>query len=268
MTKPLTAIPKGFGTGGAGLYPNGGGSSSVAGKKPDLEQILNEHYAAILSLQGGAGLGGPVVEARFASTGNVVIASNNLTAVDGVTPVAGNIALLRFQSTPAENGLYVVVAAGPWTRLKDDAGNDVIDPGMLVTVAEGTVNADRLFELVTNAPITVGSTSLSFQGTDVSPAAGAALTDASPTVTVLQGKWRVLPAATLSTDRTITLGTTGAIAGDKLEFTRLDVSAHQLIFVNGGAGAGTLFTMAVSKLGCATFQYDGTNWALKSFGVQ
>lgn len=98
--------------------------------------------------------------------------------------------------------------------------------------------------------------------------AGAALADTSPTVTVAQGQWRVQPAASLTANRSITLGTAGAAAGDQIEFTRLDLGAFTLAFINGGAGAGTLFTMAVSKLGYARFQFDGTNWALRSFGVQ
>lgn len=97
---------------------------------------------------------------------------------------------------------------------------------------------------------------------------GSDLTDASPTITISQGRWRVLPAATLSTNRSITLGTSGAVAGDQIDLTRLDVSANTLAVVNGGAGAGTLITFAASKLGCGRFQFDGTNWALRSFGVQ
>jgi hypothetical protein len=97
---------------------------------------------------------------------------------------------------------------------------------------------------------------------------GANLTDAAVTITVSQGKWRVLPAATLTANRIITLGTTGAVAGDQLTITRLDLTAFTLALLNGGAGAGTLLTLPVSKLGCATVQFDGTNWALRSFGQQ
>lgn len=99
-------------------------------------------------------------------------------------------------------------------------------------------------------------------------APGANLTDANATVQVSEGAHRRLPAATLSANRTITLGTTNAKAGDQIEFMRLDLTAFTLAFVNGGAGAGTLLTLPVSKLGCARFQFDGTNWFLRSFGMQ
>lgn len=98
--------------------------------------------------------------------------------------------------------------------------------------------------------------------------AAVALTDANATITVAQGTWRVAAAALLTANRTVTLSTTGAVAGDQIQITRLDVGAFTLAIVNGGVGAGTLYTMAVSALGCATVQFNGTNWQLRNFGVQ
>lgn len=99
-------------------------------------------------------------------------------------------------------------------------------------------------------------------------AKGADLTDAPATITAAQGYWRVLPAATLSATRAFTLSTTGAKAGDQFTITRLDASANTVTVVNGGAGAGTLLTMPVSKVNYGLFQFDGTNWALRACGVQ
>lgn len=98
--------------------------------------------------------------------------------------------------------------------------------------------------------------------------AGAALTDAPATITVAQGKWRVLPAATLTATRAFTLSTTGAVAGDQITITRLDATANTITIVNGGAGAGTIATLPVSVVGFATCQFDGTNWALRQVGTQ
>lgn len=98
--------------------------------------------------------------------------------------------------------------------------------------------------------------------------AGTDLTDAPATITVAQGSWRKMPAATLSATRAFTLGTTGAVAGDQIEITRLDTTANTMTVVNGGVGAGTLFTFPVSKIGSARFQFDGTNWALRTVGYQ
>lgn len=98
--------------------------------------------------------------------------------------------------------------------------------------------------------------------------AAVALTDAPETLTVGGGTWYRLPAATLSATRAKTLGTTGAVAGDQIEITRLDATANTMTVVNGGSGAGTLFTFPVSKIGSAVFQFDGTDWALRSVGYQ
>lgn len=96
---------------------------------------------------------------------------------------------------------------------------------------------------------------------------GADLTDADATLTVAGKLLRYLPAATLSANRTLTLSTAGAVAGLVLTIVRLDVGAFTVAVVNGGAGAGTLVTLPVSKT--ATFQayFDGSNWRYHSAAV-
>lgn len=91
-------------------------------------------------------------------------------------------------------------------------------------------------------------------------APGADLTDASPTIVVTDGKWRRLPAATLSAPRTITIGTTGAVAGDELTITRIDATANTLTIVDGGSGTPTLLVMPNSKTGFVDMYFNGTNW--------
>jgi hypothetical protein len=93
---------------------------------------------------------------------------------------------------------------------------------------------------------------------------GANLTDASVTIQITAGTWRALPASTLSANRTLTLGTTGAAAGDEIYIQREDAGAYTYAIVNGGAGAGTLVTMPVSLPGGAVLRFDGTNWAKKA----
>ena len=95
---------------------------------------------------------------------------------------------------------------------------------------------------------------------------GADLTDASVSINAGQNDWRVLPAATLTASRIITLATTNAEEGTILVITRLDVGAFTLQIDNGGAGAGTLITLPVSVRYFAAFYYDGTNWLLRRAG--
>lgn len=97
---------------------------------------------------------------------------------------------------------------------------------------------------------------------------GTNLTDANATIYVTGSRWRVMPAATLSASRTITLGTTGAALNDQICITRLDATANTMPIVNGGAGAGTLVTLPASKVNFVVCQFDGTNWALRQVGTQ
>jgi hypothetical protein len=98
--------------------------------------------------------------------------------------------------------------------------------------------------------------------------AGADLTNSNVTITVAQGRWRKLPASTLSGNHTCTLSTVGAIAGDEIEITRYDLTANTYAIIDGGSGTPTLITLAASKLGYVRARFDGANWILKSFGVQ
>lgn len=96
-------------------------------------------------------------------------------------------------------------------------------------------------------------------------AAGADLADADATIQIGDGAWRKMP--TLTANRSVTLGTTGAAAGDQITITRTSTAAFTLAVVNGGAGAGTLHTLPASKAGSIKCQFDGTNWAMREVGV-
>lgn len=97
---------------------------------------------------------------RLATTGAITLA--NEQTIDGVSAVAGNRVLVKNQGTASQNGIYVVVSGGAWTRASDANEDGEITAGMFVFVEEGTANADSGWVLTTNNPITVGSTALTF----------------------------------------------------------------------------------------------------------
>lgn len=99
------------------------------------------------------------------------------------------------------------------------------------------------------------------------PDKGANLAGTSQTIYVTGGPWRVLPASSLTTNITITLGTTGAQEGDTLELTRLDVGAYTAAIANGGNSGGTLCTMPVSARAWGLFYFDGTDWLHRRSGL-
>jgi hypothetical protein len=83
--------------------------------------------------------------------------------VDGVQVVAGDRILVKNQAgNPQNNGIYIVVDDGPWTRATDADSSAEVTAGMFTFVAEGTVNADSGWVLTTNDTITLGTTALTF----------------------------------------------------------------------------------------------------------
>lgn len=96
------------------------------------------------------------------------------------------------------------------------------------------------------------------------PALGANLGDANATIQVSQGNARIVPPATLTANRQITLATTGATTGEVIDVYRRGTEAFTCAVINGGAGAGTKYTFPVSVARAARFKFDGTNWQLDS----
>jgi hypothetical protein len=128
----------------------------------DLQDALESKWKAPVRAAAGTNLGGTYVPASKTLTASAAAA----LVVDGVNLLAGDRVLLYGQSAGAQNGIYVVTAAGDvsnaWiiTRAADfDESSDVI-PGIHVAVAEGTAHHDSQFVLATDAPIALDATPL------------------------------------------------------------------------------------------------------------
>mgnify|MGYP003152199362 CR=1 FL=1 len=97
-----------------------------------------------------------------ATTGNITISTalNNGDAIDGVTLSTNDRVLVKDQSTPSENGIYIV---GSSPARADDlaAGSDAA--GMFTFIEQGTVNADNGFVCTSNkGSAVVGTNSLAY----------------------------------------------------------------------------------------------------------
>jgi hypothetical protein len=112
------------------------------------------------------------VKVRAATTGNVAIATalNPGDTVDGVALASGDWVLVRAQTDQAQNGIYMVDTV-PARVPEYMTYND--HPAAQIVVSEGTVNAGSLWQCISTAGGTLGTTSIIF----VAPAA------ASPTKT-------------------------------------------------------------------------------------
>lgn len=98
---------------------------------------------------------------RCASTANVTISTglNSGDTIDGVTLANGDLVLLKDQTSTATNGIYLV-GATPVRWRAFDRYND--HPGRIVSVEQGTANADTLWLCTSNRGGTLGTTALAF----------------------------------------------------------------------------------------------------------
>ncbi len=131
---------------------------------------------------------------RAAASGQASLgALINGSTVDGITMATGDRVLLMGQTTPSQNGIYIVAASGSAARATDaDTADEVL--GMAVFVREGTSNAGKQFICVASAPITLGTTALPFRLlSDQSSLNGsiAGKLDALPELISFDRKWRV-----------------------------------------------------------------------------
>ncbi len=97
--------------------------------------------------------------------------------------------------------------------------------------------------------------------------AGDDLGDADVTLLVSGGRTHVIPPATLTANRTSTLGVTGAVAGDEILIVRNDVEAFALTIVNGGGGAGNVAVMPAGERAWCRARFDGTDWTHLGSGI-
>ena len=86
-----------------------------------------------------------------------------LQTIDGVALTAGARVLVKNQASAKENGIYTVVSGAAWKRATDADSSAKVTPGLLVLVEAGTLNGDSAWQLVTDAPIALGVTALSFE---------------------------------------------------------------------------------------------------------
>jgi phage-related tail fiber protein len=96
-----------------------------------------------------------------ATTANIAL--SGVQTIDGVLLPADARVLVKDQTAAKENGLYVVSSAGVWKRTQDADSSVEVTSGLFVSVETGTLNGDSVWQLVTDAPIVLGTTALVFE---------------------------------------------------------------------------------------------------------
>lgn len=123
--------------------------------------------------------------ARVATTGNIDLAAA-ASGYDGVTLVAGDRILVKGQTVPAENGVYVFAATGDALTRSTDTNTDANGFAYAVFVEEGTANADTGWTETSDDGSVLGTDAVSFtQFTGASGiGAGAGLSKSGNTINI------------------------------------------------------------------------------------
>ena len=104
---------------------------------------------------------------RVVTTTNIALTGGAPSQVDGVNLSTNDRVLVTGQTTASQNGLYVVTtvgsgSTGTWVRTGDGNETGEIEAGMIVMVTEGVVYQDTQWKLITDNPIVIGTTALTF----------------------------------------------------------------------------------------------------------
>jgi hypothetical protein len=202
---------------------------------------------------------------RAASTADLTLSGTQ--TVDGVALVADDRVLVKAQTDPEDNGIYVV-AAGAWARA-EDADGDNVTAGLYTFVEEGTAAADSGWILTTDNPVVVGTSGLLF--TQFSGAgqitAGAGLTKTGSSLDIGGTLNRISVSADgvdISTSYVgqATIDTLGTVDTGTWEATPVDIAY-------GGTGAATAEDgrVALGAVGTFTMLNGGTATDVVTHGL-
>lgn len=99
---------------------------------------------------------------RAATTATITL--SGAQTIDGVAVIAGDRVLVKNQSSGNANGIYLA-ASGVWSRATDlDLASELV--GASCFVSEGTTLGNSVWVMTTDAPITLGTTGLTWTQTN------------------------------------------------------------------------------------------------------
>ena len=120
--------------------------------RPRAEQIYNLDYKQAT---------------RVVTVTNITFAGSAPAQVDGVSLAVNDRVLVTGQTTASQNGIYDVTTVGTgsngtWVRTSDANSTGEINAGVIVMVTEGITYHDTQWKLITDDPIVIGVTALTF----------------------------------------------------------------------------------------------------------
>ncbi len=205
--------------------------------------------------------------AMVTTTANIAL--TGLQTIDGYTTLSGDRVLVKDQTDPTENGVYVA-AAGAWVRgIDTDTGAEIL--GMAILVLNGTVNQFTQWVNTNTGSITIGTDAINYtklqgEGVLYSAGTGLALTGNTFSIANTGVTTGTYAKVTVNAQGQVTAGAALA-SGDvttALGFTPYNstnpsgyISANQNITYAGDAtGSGTTavtLTLAASGVAAGTY---------------
>ena len=155
-------------------------------------------------------------EVVAASTGNVVLTGPGL-ALDGINLAVGDRVLLKNQTAPVENGIYIWTgAAVALTRSLDaDTGPEL--SGSTTTVQRGTAHADQVWRVTADDPLVIGTTAVTLAlvgAGGTAKTAGNGLTETGSTYDVGPGAGILVTADAVTIDLAVVVRKFAVTIGD------------------------------------------------------
>ena len=195
-------------------------TSTMAGAPSSAMHIATKQYVDSVA----AGLRTRLT-VRAATTANITIATalNNGDTLDGVTLANDDLVLVKDQSSQAENGIYKV-ASSPARDTEADTWDEVI--GQLISIQEGSDNADDLYLCTANTGGTLNSTAITY--TKIYPGSGGTVTNIATAGMATGGAITSTGTVTVSINGQSALGAS-PVAADEFAIYDADATAHKKI---------------------------------------
>jgi hypothetical protein len=199
--------------------------------KPRAAQIFNLDYKQ---------------STRVVTNTNITLSGGAPSLVDGVSLSLGDRVLVIAQTTGTQNGLYYVTtlgsgANGTWARTSDGNENGEIEAGMIVMVTEGVIYADTQWKLITDDPIIINTTALTFTqnylANSISSGTSNVVVNSNANVTI----------SSAGTDNVLTISNTGTFVSGVVSATG-NITGNYILG-NGALLTGVITSVANINLG-------------------
>ena len=209
-----------------GTYSSIVATSTMAGDPSSAMHIATKQYvdAALAGIR-------TRLTVRAATTAAINL-SNDLQNGDSLDGLSGGSALatgdkvlVKDQSSAAENGIYTVVSSGAASRSTEaDTWDEII--GQLISIQEGTANADDLYLCTANTGGTLNSTAIAY--TKIYPGSGGTVTNIATAGLATGGA--ITSTGTITVDINAQTGLSGSpVAADTFAIYDASATAHKKI---------------------------------------